>query len=75
MSDVIIFGFGVFVTLIVAVATAFLFWGVSNEPSMLEVPDDEVAAHPLPHQAVPDGVTEPASTFTSRPSAGASATV
>ena len=69
MSDVIVFGFGVFVTLIVAAAVTFLIWGVSNEPSMLEVPDDDVAAHPLPHQAVPESASDPSPLPVSRSSA------
>ena len=32
MSDVIVFGFGVLVTLIVAAAVALLLWGAANEP-------------------------------------------
>lgn len=33
MSDVIVFGVGVVVTLIVASAVALLLWGAANEPA------------------------------------------
>lgn len=69
MSDVFVFAFGVFVTSLVATAVAFLFWGVSNEPDTMEVPDEAAAAHPMPHNAVPDSVTEPSNESIADPSA------
>ena len=69
MSDLIVFGFGFLVSLIVLFAVGLLFWGVSNEPSVREVPEDRVAAHPLPHRAVPDGLPDTVPTSTEGASA------
>ena len=54
MNDVIIFGLGCFVSLVVASAVGLLFWGAANEPRGGVLPNDEAGesdlrSRPTPH--------------------------